>query len=57
MREKIVENRSVEMEKKQAQMEKILKDFPIEPGSLIPILLRKSSVIFHRKWWKEFPNS
>jgi NADH-quinone oxidoreductase subunit E len=38
MREKIVENRSVEMEKKQAQMEKILKDFPIEPGSLIPIL-------------------
>jgi NADH-quinone oxidoreductase subunit E len=31
MREKIVGNRSIEMEK-------ILKQFPIEPGSLIPIL-------------------
>jgi NADH-quinone oxidoreductase subunit E len=31
MREKIVENRSIEMEK-------ILKEFPVEPGSLIPIL-------------------
>lgn len=31
MKEKIVGNRSVEMEK-------ILKEFPVEPGSLIPIL-------------------
>jgi len=38
MREKIVENRSVAMEKKQTQMENILKEFPVEPGSLIPIL-------------------
>ena len=45
MREKIVENRSVEMENKQAHMEKTLKEFPIEPGSLIPILQKTQEVL------------
>jgi NADH-quinone oxidoreductase subunit E len=38
MRKKFAGKRSSEMEKKQTPMEKILKDFPVEAGSLIPIL-------------------